>query len=345
MRVAILTLADHAVAADDGRIYMIGGGIDRLAAGVFPAVVPHLSLAVKFLMSPEERSQEHSVQVRLMDPAGHPIMAPMGLLIPTSDQAGSPASKESTQVETPYQFVYNMRDLRFEAQGAYWFSVELDSRELGPLALHLEQSTVPSLSLRNQQDTLSRELVLGYQLFAAGDLPRAQSTFERLVRLFPHSPDAHNNLAYLLLASGNPQAALPEFHKAIELRHTQVELVMANIACCQFLLGDAATALATFKSLFRGALRGPQATLFGLGHNSMQPVFLFSQGDYLALMQLNAARCAERLRRTDEARHLAAMADVGLLTFQSETRAAFVSLLDELKRDLSMTSSPAPKRR
>lgn len=80
----------------------------------------------------------------------------MGLLIPTSDQAGSQASIESTQVETPYQFVYNMRDLRFETQGAYSFSVELDSRELGPLALHLEQSTVPSLSLRNQQDTLSR---------------------------------------------------------------------------------------------------------------------------------------------------------------------------------------------
>jgi hypothetical protein len=338
VKVALLTLADHAIAADDGRIYMIGGGIDRLGAAAFPAQVPHLSLAVKFLLTPEERSQEHSVQVRLMNPAGHPIMAPMGLLIPTSDVGGGQGSVVSPQIETPYQFVYNMRDIRFEAPGAYWFSVELDNRELGPLTLRLEVSTIPSLSLRNQQDTLSNELVRGYQLFATGNLAGAQSTFERLIQLFPHSPDAHNNFAYLLLALGNPQAALPGFQKAVELGHTQLELVTANIACCQFLLGDVAKALETFQNLFRGALRGPQATLFGLGHDSMKPVFLFSQADYLALMQLNAGRCAQRLQRLDVARHLAGMAEVGLVTFPATSRVTFVSLLDELKRDVGTTS-------
>ena len=340
MKVALLSLADYAVAADDGRIYMIGGAIDRLGASQFPALVTHLSLAVKFVLSTEERSQEHSVQVRLLDPEGNPVTAPMGLLIPVVPTT-SPGNPIGSQDEAPYQFVYNMRDLRFESAGVYSFSVELDNQELGPLALRLEQTAIPSLSLRSQQDTLTNELASGYLLFARGNLAEALSAFERLIRLFPRSPDAHNNHAYVLLASGQPRPAMEGFERAIELRHSQLELVTANIACCQFLLGDFPTALESFKSLFRAALRSPQATLFGLGTDSMKPVFLFSQADYLALMQLNAGRCAERLNDSDEGRRYASIAELGMLTFRPESRTTFEALLDELKRDLSSAPTTA----
>src|SRR5260370_37875200 len=115
MKVALLTLADHAVAADDGRIYLIGGGIDRLAASTFPAVVPHLSLAVKFLLTKADRSLEHSVQARLLSPAGNPIIAPMGLLIPAIDPTTVPEVNPGE--ETPYQFVYKILHVRLQTVG------------------------------------------------------------------------------------------------------------------------------------------------------------------------------------------------------------------------------------
>ncbi len=345
MKVALLTLADHAVAADDGRIYMIGGGIDRLAASTFPAVVPHLSLAVKFLLTKADRSLEHSVQARLLSPAGNPIIAPMGLLIPAIDPTTVPEVNPGE--ETPYQFVYNIRDVRLETVGQYSFSVEFDSRELGPLNLHIEQSATPSLSLRNQQDTLGSQLGLGYQRFAAGDLLGAQSIFERLTQLFPHSPDAHNNYGFLLLASGHPQHALGEFQKAIEKGHLQTELVNANIGCCQFLLGDARAAYDTFTNLFKATLRSPQATLFGLGRDAMKPVFLFTQADFLALMELNAGRCAARLQLDGVPKQLASMAEIGLVTFHPQSKPVFESLLEELKQDIATArpSKATPKDR
>lgn len=329
MRIAYLLLADHALAADDGRLYLIGGGIDRLGAAQFPVILPHLSLAMKFYLDPAEAMAEHTIQVRLVNPNDKPIISPMGqVLAPSSPLAPIPS---------PYHFVYNIRDVPFQDAGHYQLSVEFDQRELGPLPLTIEVSETPSPSLRNQLDSLSSALVSGYQQFARGDVAGSLSTFERLMMQFPKSAEAHNNYGYLLLSTGDISGAFEQFQLAQLAGPMQSELVAANLACCLFSLGQIDEAMARFVALLRATMRSTHSTLFGLGRETMQPVFLTSQADFVALMGLNSGRCAVAGSSVALAEQYLHIAETGLVTMQGPTRDVFETLLRELQSDL-----PAP---
>ena len=254
-------LADHAVAHDDGRVYVTGGGIDRLALSTFPSVYPQLALVLKVHFTEGECGREHIFQIRALDPSGRQFLPLFGLaVIPERD----PTRQDQL---APFQFVYRMHDILLHTEGNYRFSIELDNLEVATISLSTERSATAAAQTGGGIDTLSRALDLGYATFIRGNVAEAQAIFERLADRFPRSPDAHNNVGFTLLAQSSPREALPAFERALEHGTRHPELVRANIACCLYFLGNAKDAFVSFQSLLKLPVAFTHATLFALGRS------------------------------------------------------------------------------
>ncbi len=69
----------------------------------------------------------------------------------------------------------------------------------------------------------------GMQALQRGDLISARSSFEKVVRLAPRSPEGHNSLGWVLLAEGEIDSAISQFRTALRLNPG---FVQAHINLC-----------------------------------------------------------------------------------------------------------------
>src|SRR5882724_11791862 len=62
------------------------------------------------------------------------------------------------------------------------------------------------------------------------DLPGARASFEKLLRIAPGSPEAHNSLGWVLMMQGNVDEAILQFNSALQLKSNfpQAHLNLAN---------------------------------------------------------------------------------------------------------------------
>src|SRR5579859_5674893 len=60
----------------------------------------------------------------------------------------------------------------------------------------------------------------GVEALKRRDLATARAKFEEAAKLIPGSAEAHNSLGYVLLLSGDADAAIPQFKSAIRLMPT-----------------------------------------------------------------------------------------------------------------------------
>jgi len=331
MRVVLAFLADYAVAHPDGKIYAMGAGIDWLTFPSFPATQAQLALALKLDFSPEERRHEQTILIKALAEGGDPVLPMFGFGL-------NPIVPHTANAQrSPFPFVYTIRNLIFSAPGNYRFVVEVGNQEVARVGLVVDRGSPPP-AVSEPVNTLEAALKSGFETFLRGDIAGAFAIFTNLAQRFPGSADVQNNLGFTLLAQGNPEAALSAFQRAAEGHYQHRELLDANVACCQFLLGDHQGAYDAFTHLVTASSRTASVLLFLLGRSEARVVVLASPADYIALMALNAARCAVSLGRSSDAQRFAEIAQTGLVSFvgppgNAETfRVELEELMSDIKR-------------
>src|ERR1700758_368060 len=83
---------------------------------------------------------------------------------------------------------------------------------------------------RQQSDQAQVIYSQGMAALAKGDLNGARESFEKVVRLAPSSPEAHNSLGWVLMEQGQIDPAIAQFRSALKLKpnFVQAHVNLAN---------------------------------------------------------------------------------------------------------------------
>ncbi len=165
------------------------------------------------------------------------------------------------------------------------------------------------------------------------DLENAERNFRAIIRTIPSLGIAHNNLGFVLLAKGQVEDALAAFKRAEEVGSDRLELIEANMACCQYLLGNTAASSALFEDCLDTRSFTRSGMLYGISGDRLFLVSVPSAGAYTRLIALNAGWSALRAGNPEVARARAAIA-IGLLGIVSDQSISdsLVALTAELGR-------------
>jgi len=294
MRIRLALLADHTTANQgDGKLYVVGGGITSLAFDTFPAIQPHLSLALGIEVDREGFGAQHTLTIEAEGPPGAVIFKPVNVTFTTGPAQGPERS-------TYFHFVSNMDNVAFPSAGEYGFAVAIDGKPQERVDLRVEragpQVAVKALTEGQSVRAVANALLSeGYAAFNRGEVDIALEKFQEAAARDPTSAPASNNLGFVYLSKGDAARSLAAFLKAQELGYPQNEISDANIACARYLDGDFAGAFQGFADCLRTRYLTTPGTLFGIGPSGLFPVQLKSAADYAALMALNAAWSAHRL--------------------------------------------------
>ena len=292
MKVVLATLADFAIAHEDGKFYITGGGIQALRFGSFPTSPIHLSLAVAVKFSEQECGQQQLLRVIPTGPgpqSQHPMALPV-LPMQRPEESGA-----------TFQFVYNMRELKFSTPGTYEFRILGGNEELAVIPLFVQQISIPGPTQSAVGGGLI-ELAVGLEAFKTGDLIRAEQLFRQFTVTQPANALGHNNLGFVLLAQQRASEALEELQRASELGLDNPELTEANIACCEYLLDGYTEALSGFEKCFAEFSTNKAVILFGIRGERLFLVHPGAPSEYLALMALNVAWSAFRSGAREKSR-------------------------------------------
>jgi hypothetical protein len=330
MKVVLAFLADHAVAHDDGKVYVIGGGVDRLQFKEFPATHPSLALVVKLAFQRAEFGRPLAISLRGVATDGTPI-APVRRI--TILPQATPSMVGDT---VPFPFVHNMHDLVFPNEGLYMFEILANDVELANVELAVV--TAPNPEAMRQ---ISQMLSDGYATFRKGDHAAAESLFREVIRRAPDTATAHNDLGFTCLARGDGVTATQEFEEARRLGFSIAEVVTANTASCAYLRGDFSAAANDFSDAMRLPFTSGGMILMLIQEKAMTPILLAGSGDYTGLMALNAAWSYARDGDRTRAEVFAAAAQAPLLTLPEDSadREAFATSLSQLR---AILGAPAP---
>lgn len=132
MKVDFAFLADGAEAAN-GKMYVIGGGIDTLWVNKTPAVYPKLSFVLRLVLSPAEIGRKHAIEIQIMDEdggniakLGGPLEIPQNPHLPKGWEPG-------------FLSVLNFHNLAFPKIGDYAFHILVNNSSLKSVPLRIAQ--------------------------------------------------------------------------------------------------------------------------------------------------------------------------------------------------------------
>lgn len=133
MRVAVALLCDAAMANPDGKLYIIGGGIDTLFTSAVPWNAQPFALALKIEFSPSEADRPHTVEVQLVDPDGHSIFPAMKSLVVPKRHSAHPTRLIGANL------VMNLFGVPIQEYGDHAFHILVDGVEQLSLPLYIER--------------------------------------------------------------------------------------------------------------------------------------------------------------------------------------------------------------
>jgi hypothetical protein len=133
MRVALALLADMALAHPDGKVYILGGGIDMLFTPTVPFQSQPFSLALKIEFASVETDRPHTIEVHLLDPDGHAVMPAMKNVVVPRRHAQWPTRMSGAVM------VLGFIGIQFQQYGSYAFSILVDGNEQTSLPLFIER--------------------------------------------------------------------------------------------------------------------------------------------------------------------------------------------------------------
>jgi hypothetical protein len=166
MRLNALLLADAVSAPPDGKFYIHGGGLTRLAVPALPFPIPQLGVFVRLEIEEGEIGQTHEFKFELTDPDGDPV----GPIQPPRFRAQlpSPPPDAPKPEEGEQRFVVlaiNISGLSVGRKGLHNFSFCIDGDVLGSVPLPVT--------------LLSPEQLHGGQASPVVELPPAMSRAQR----------------------------------------------------------------------------------------------------------------------------------------------------------------------
>ncbi|MGH2728859.1 MAG: DUF6941 family protein, partial [Actinomycetota bacterium] len=122
-------LADAAEAEPGRKLYVLGGGIDRISGPSFPLVHPHMALVMRFLVSHDELGKSHDLTVRMLDEDGKELARVDGQM--------ETALTEIAGLAVPVNMVINMANTRFERPGDYAIDIIVNGGLEKRVGLHV----------------------------------------------------------------------------------------------------------------------------------------------------------------------------------------------------------------
>lgn len=135
MKLVFSFLAEYALAHDDGRVYVIGGGITRLYAESFPYDHPQMSLVARIEFDGAE-SQGQSLRVTLVDAAGKETATPGQVSLGWEPGTFAPGEPRAIHI------VLSFQQLHFAKAGDYSFHLYVGAqqkRKLGSLQFSVKK--------------------------------------------------------------------------------------------------------------------------------------------------------------------------------------------------------------
>jgi hypothetical protein len=130
MQLDTFMLADAATGAPDGKLYIHGGGITRIAAPEIPWTQPQLAIVTRLLMAPEDWGQTHRLQVLLLAPDRTPLMPTANVEIPAPSQL--PAAEGQEQY---MQLTLGFASPTFLEEGLYTVELHVNDELLRSMPL------------------------------------------------------------------------------------------------------------------------------------------------------------------------------------------------------------------
>jgi len=131
MRVLFAMLADVAVGPADGKVYILGGGVEIFKPPVLPFVVPAVSFVAKVEFTTAELGRPRVIEVVPLDSDGRPLGPPIRV------EATPVANPASPGLPVSIQLILNMRDLPLTRPQSLAFSLLVDGHELASVPLHI----------------------------------------------------------------------------------------------------------------------------------------------------------------------------------------------------------------
>lgn len=331
MKVPVATLADSALAQDDGKLYITGGGITTLSFDQFPATRKRLALALSIELSRPAFDHAHELRILASGPSSPPFKT-----------VAFQFMRRSTVTEQDFDtvnFVSSMEDVVFNAPGLYSFDVRIDDKPLAKVRLKiLQREVAPTVAEPDPATEAGPLLESGYEAFAAGDIAAAEQMFRSAMKVLPTWAPPHNNLGFVLLMRGAADEALQEFEQARRFGFTQDEITEANVGCALYLAGRYESARAKFVECLQSrGMKGP-SLLYGIDGDSLFIESVASAGQYSALMSINAAWSAKRAGQEVDARLYQDVAEAAAATLSLSAR--FVKALSSLREPTKKAVRP-----
>ena len=123
MEVSAFLLADHAEAVK-GKLYLTGGGWDRLTLASLPSRHPHLSIAISIRVPWQSTNGEHNLSVTLEDEDGGGVLPPFESRFEVGRPAGVRRGSDITVL-----LALSMNNIEFKEEGAYVFVLKINGSE------------------------------------------------------------------------------------------------------------------------------------------------------------------------------------------------------------------------
>jgi len=130
MELDFALLADAAATPPDGKLYLIGGGIETILSPKYPCMHGNLSLVMRFIFTPMDAGSNHSVKVILIDADGGEVIPALELSLPVPD-------KFPAMVRAGVSIVGNLQGLKFEQPGEYRFDISVDDSVKKSIPLYM----------------------------------------------------------------------------------------------------------------------------------------------------------------------------------------------------------------
>ena|ERR1035437_2221363 len=134
MKINYALLADLAQATPDGKVNILGGGIDQLMAPEFPIVQPVLTLVARIEVAASECDKDHRFQVLFWDQDGNQLPPTVDGHFTAQRNPVNPAGISNIQL------AIMMSQVAIPRAGDYSFRIMLDDREEANLPLLVRSS-------------------------------------------------------------------------------------------------------------------------------------------------------------------------------------------------------------
>jgi hypothetical protein len=128
--------ADFALAHPDGKLYVLGGGIDRVLANQFPAQSRMIALVARVQFSARELGQDHIFGLSARDQDGRDLVPQLKSVITPQRPPNDPSAPT-----VAVHIVLTMNNIVFREPGDLLFVISVDSRDVGTVSLRVRQAS------------------------------------------------------------------------------------------------------------------------------------------------------------------------------------------------------------